>query len=1178
MGCTEKNPLMREGTSLQSRVLTALSPSFAQPDERKYQQIILFAKKYAAYLNYYKETNVPDGDWQPLMKMDISVSLASLISIDIRKCIDYKNLLYKKIKDTHTTPAEACTYFTFLFNLLFSLVQLTDEQYRQLPANSEYRAVIKNIFGTKILIPLVNLKNLFDVFNADGLIDTAVSLDANAPADASAAVNFNLNALGTEWATVMADPQWIISMQEASVSITIPGVQPKDKIIYIINHNLFNAQVDSLLKNLSAIISRAAGLFDETLNNFPTHSPHYALFITFIKLFRYAQDELNKYTQHHLDFYFKDVLRLKNKDPEPDKAHLVFELQKPVDKHLLKKDTLFKAGKDISGKEINYSLTEDVVLNKASVAKIHALQMLKLSKEVLFVSPVAASEDGQGTKLISPDKSWFTFGNPEKKAEASIGFAIASNILFLNEGKREVTVTVNFTNSIALLVENYPAPYSNYFSAVITGKKDWHSLDQLEVDKSDDGMQLIFRFTLQPDAPAIVPYSEKIHKENFGMELPVLKICLNQQNENAFSFRLFSEEKLESIHIAVDVTGIKDLMLSNDSGAIDAVKPFKPYGDFPEYNSSFYIGSKEIFQKKITAIEFDFENTDIKYNKTAEYLTQAKWEKISNEVDDNNLLPVGSDYKISATDFNKNVPLAVNTTEGFIRLRLDSGDFSKKSYMDLVKAQIDGTSIKRQPGSPAKYTIESGEMAIAPEIILDRFSLNYKASTDIFLTKEPNDRHSYFIHLTPFGYYETKFDSTEPSKKISLLPDMLYDGELMIGLADAEPGSVINILFHSAEGSSNPLRDFETVDWHFLAKNNWIAFKKNQVTDRTKNLTQSGIVTLTIPEDISNKNTVLEKELHWIKATVNKNPDAVCKMILVQAQAASLELVQNELTQVEFRQNIPANTISKFLISDGEIKTITQPADSFGGKTRETEDHFYIRVSERLRHKQRAVSIWDYEHIILEKFQQVYKVRCINHAGVYTGIDDTGELSEIFCETYPGHVTIITIPDFKNKTGINPLKPYTPASVRKNIDEYVHTIISPFVKLHVINPQFEEIQLEFEVTFHENLDPSFYRQLLDEEIEKFLTPWAYTAGHEIIFGQKIIKSVLLNFVEERPYVDFVTCFKMHHVIKRVGTVHKQELRDVEEAAGSTARSLLVSYSNEVNKIRHIIHTPVSCIC
>jgi len=231
-----------------------------------------------------------------------------------------------------------------------------------------------------------------------------------------------------------------------------------------------------------------------------------------------------------------------------------------------------------------------------------------------------------------------------------------------------------------------------------------------------------------------------------------------------------------------------------------------------------------------------------------------------------------------------------------------------------------------------------------------------------------------------------------------------------------------------------------------------------------------------------------------------------------------------------------------------------------------------VRVSERLRHKQKAITIWDYEHIVLEKFQKIFKVKCINHAGFYSR---NGE--ELFCENYPGHVSVITIPDLNQATSINPLRPYTPIGLLNQIDKYLKTITSPFVNLHVKNPQFEEIQLEFNVKFYENLSESFYLQLLNTEIEQFLCPWAFNNRAEIAFGGKIYKSALLNFVEERPYVDFVTCFKLNHIISRDenGT---NAVRDVEEARASTARSILVSYFDEDTNTRHIIHPVANCTC
>ena len=62
-------------------------------------------------------------------------------------------------------------------------------------------------------------------------------------------------------------------------------------------------------------------------------------------------------------------------------------------------------------------MDEDVVINKATVAKIHAQQIDLKNNKPLKAFPVANSEDGEGAKLISADKSWFTFGNPKNKKQ-----------------------------------------------------------------------------------------------------------------------------------------------------------------------------------------------------------------------------------------------------------------------------------------------------------------------------------------------------------------------------------------------------------------------------------------------------------------------------------------------------------------------------------------------------------------------------------------------------------------------------------------------------------------------------------------------------------------------------------------------------------------------------------------
>lgn len=1173
MPCTDKNPLTREGTSLLNRILAALSTSYARVDERDAADIILFAKRYAACLNYYDENNIVDGNWQALMRMDVSVTLATLARIDTREISDYKKRLFKKIKQS-PNDAAAKTTFKYLFDVLFSLVTLIDEQFKLLPAELEYKAIFNDVIAHKLQGPLANLEKCFNEFKAASLLDySTLETDSDAPIDVNSNENFQRAALSSAWQPAAPD-----------ISITLPASgTAKDSIVYIIHHNLFTAQIDNLLNGISSVVSRANALFADTLENFPRHAPHYALFLCFVKLFAHEQEALNNYTKKHLDFYYKEVLRLTNQSPIADEAHLLFELQKPVMEHRLVKDTLFKGGKDATGKEINYALLEDIVINKATIAQLHSTQIVRGPKDLLKAAPIANSDDGQGAALTAADKSWFTHGDIRKIKNAQTGFAIVSNILFLNEGRRKITATVDFAQAIPAL------GFCNLhcFTAQYTGKKKWIDAPAPSVTMNAAATKLIFSIVLSPDDPAVVPYDESIHKSSLEVSMPVLKIYLNQDLANGIPYTLLCNQAISRLSVNVDVSGVKDLVLSNDNGAVDASRPFKPFADFPQYGAGFYIGSKEVFQKNLSLLEI---NTGWKtpaggaaLSTTAHYLRQSAWSTLTmttSATRETIQFSGGNIFTPTAIDFGKNERLVPTSIEGFLRIQLNDSQYSLSNHLIRVSnALSNGTSISARSGSPGTFDIKVAATPVPREVVLNTLSLNYKATVDIPLNTFPSNGNHLLLHLSPFGFApvnsaltDTASD-TEAITGVSLLRDIRSEGELFIGIENAEPKQVLNILFQVSDGSSNPLRDMIKLNWFYLsANNNWKRFKEEGLIDNSKNFTQSGIVTFTLPADISNQNTLLGKGLHWIKVAASPYTDAVCKMILVQAQAARVRLVQDEAAQIEFRQLLPAGAISKLLVSDGAIKKIEQPFDSFNGRARETDDHFYVRVSERLRHKQRAITIWDYEHIVLEKFPKIFKVKCLNHSGFYT---KNGE--EVFCENYPGHVTVITIPELNQATTINPLRPYTSLGLLTNIYDYLKTITSPFVVLHVKNPQFEEIQLDFKVQFHENLSEAFYLQLLNTEIEQFLCPWAFNNTTEISFGGKIYKSAILNFIEERPYVDFVTCFKMNHIIRRNTTV-VQALLDVEEATASTSRSILVSYYDEDSQTRHLIQSPATCSC
>lgn len=205
---------------------------------------------------------------------------------------------------------------------------------------------------------------------------------------------------------------------------------------------------------------------------------------------------------------------------------------------------------------------------------------------------------------------------------------------------------------------------------------------------------------------------------------------------------------------------------------------------------------------------------------------------------------------------------------------------------------------------------------------------------------------------------------------------------------------------------------------------------------------------------------------------------------------------------------MPKETIKKLITRIPQVKGVVQPYTSFGGVTEESDLDFYRRISERLRHKNRAITLWDYEHLILQEFSEIYKVKCLNHT---SGNNFTAA----------GEVTIVAIPDTVNKNVFDIYEPRLSTGVLNKVQEYINTLNSKHVNAVVINPEYEKVTISLEVKFYEGLDKSFYGKKLAEDITKFLSPWAFDDTKEIVFGITLHRSVLIDYMEKLDYVDYL---------------------------------------------------------
>ena len=1204
---TDSLKLVREGTSQSQRVSAALDPASAPVNEHTAAHGMVFAQAYAKFVQYYDANNIAVDNWAQFFRKDVSVLLAVVATQDvasykssIKSAFDFLNNLENK----SNKDAEIKQHLGFLFSCLGTLAKHLDKLKEELPLEITLKGTLQNLIRSQVAVVF---RRLLAYYKADFSLAVADRLISDTPAEfvilGNSALKFSeivSSGLSKDWITntegkwVADNPaDWNSYVTSITADASVYGAGTVfERANHLATHNLFTTIFDQFLKVYARVVSEAKEALAATLTKQDNHEPHYALFLAFLRLLESARAEANKLTGRHLDFYYRDILRLKEKPATPGKAHLLVELAKHVSQHELKSGELFKAGKDNRGIDAFFASERALVANQAKVAELktvyrHGSEQVGTDANAdkqegrLYAAPVSNSDDGAGAELTSTDQSWHPFFNktyPNGKLQeiqmpkAEIGFAVASHYLYLNGGYRRIKL--DFTLKVKLTIQALVTVY-------LTTEKGWLPVNTiLSINDTDKAILL---FALEADAPAIRPYNQKVHGGDFQTEHPIAKVLLRHDAD-----QLYDYAKLESINVtgytisvAVGLDesgkpseakpGLKSLAVSNDLGPIDTAKPFQPFGPAPQTGASLTLGSREVTQKNNLTISLKIvwrgsPNTTPVPDIQVYYLSKAAWSPIGGKVTFNQnpievTLPA---INIDVIDYTPDTFFTADATGGFLKISLD-GDFGHKSWQKKLIthfARIAKGKPSRLPATP--YT---------PEI--ENISLCYSATSDFIRldsTEYNAPNGAKFYHLYPFGLTE-QHPGLSGNAETFLLPQFSA-AEFYIGVTDLKPPQNLALLFQVADGTANPLAQKANLHWSYLCNNEWKSLASNEVEDHTDGFLNSGIISFAMPRDASDSNTILPTGMHWLRVAVADNSDAVCRLRMVAAQALAATFTDKGNDPAFPAQVLTAGTISKLGRPDAAVKKITQPFATFDGRGAENSLEFYTRISERLRHKDRAIALWDYEHLILEAFPQIYKVKCLNH----TKYQDEG-----YRELAAGHVTIVTIPNLQLQNLRDPLKPYTSLGLLTEIEKFLSRRLACFVKLHVKNPRFEEVFTEFEVRFYDGFDETFYQKKLQEELTRFLSPWAFSGGGSPTFGGKIYKSVLLNFIEERPYVDYVANFKLFHKYQPLGQQKEVTSPDLSEVEGSTAVSILVSAPIESHVIKPFTtgvgdQSPEKCRC
>jgi len=325
--------------------------------------------------------------------------------------------------------------------------------------------------------------------------------------------------------------------------------------------------------------------------------PHLALFLSFLKLYRQPRSVINRFTGRHLDFYYRDVLRLKKKPAVADKAHVLVELKKKSPPIVVSPENVFSAGKDKAGVELIYAPTSETVVNVSKVESLRSIFLDPNSHGAVHYAPIANSSDGAGGKLTGDEPKWRGFGSADLPF-AEVGFAVASPVLRMKEGARSITVTLTLASLDARFTD---AALRDAFNAFVTAEKSWAPLDISSVTPGADGA-LEFALAVREGEKAIVDYAPAVHGYHYTAQSPVLQFLWNPA-QSAVGYDEIKNVTVQKVKVAVAVQKITSLNLESDAGVLDAKKVFLPFGPQPAVGSLFSIGCAEALSKKLSKVE-----------------------------------------------------------------------------------------------------------------------------------------------------------------------------------------------------------------------------------------------------------------------------------------------------------------------------------------------------------------------------------------------------------------------------------------------------------------------------------------------------------------------------------------------------------------------------------------------
>lgn len=1127
------NKYKNQGLSQFERVSEQLEPGYFSIDEFDLEKFVAFISEISSKISFFDDSNKLVGDWSLFFKRDPTFALIRLSSLNIeliRSRYFEKMRSFNSIRSDKKLSTEISNYSDELVNSLMDI----EHNIVQLSSSTEYKSEIQ-------LIVKNNLSRILAKLIAISSFDSKSKTD--------------------DYRGEFSD-YWLV--EEQPEKILKPTIHDLESIFSFYLNSL------KLIQKTSKEFFRNNVLKNGQVN------PYTSLLITFHRIYKHASDELNNITGRHLLHYYNEVLGLKIDGCTPHEVYVSFKIEEGLSHLVLHPDNILKGSVSDLGEDILYGLKNEVLVSQAEINRIIVMEM---------GNPLSI-HTGINQSYVKPEIYSLSQTQKDIDDNNSFGFSFGAEFLKNIEGYRKIKFKFCFTEEsfssfIYHLEDLIDAQkekdvtmqnvLDDAFNVKYSSVEDWVHLSNESVDASflQDNSEY-FQPTIIIDTFIDVtkpPITNLFGSDGFDSDtegFPQFQFLLNPiKSDLLFLLRLL---KLSKIEVETELLDIKQLVLSNDDGEIDTNGTFEPFGSQPIIGNALYIGHPSIFLYPISELKLNIEwhglplleggfheyyehYPDIEGNDTFKVKISSLRDKRWLPDEDKQVLDL---FETTSKDNSDALSSIRRMTEINIKeLEIDEPivyearnfEYNSSSIAGFLKLELcfpliafghgeypEVTRMVAAKNAKAKKYTDYPNEPFTP--VVKSLSLEVKSK----MTYDHTNESKYSLEqIYPFG-------SQEISVSSPLFPDVNSGTSLLIGLSNMENTNHINFLFRFTDSVNDILVDDFNLKWSLFNGITWEELNaENIIQDTTAGFKQNGIIEFNFPPVFSTSNNLLSDNSRWLRCESGDGHSFIDLIEDIIPNSAKVYCLNQNMLDVA---NIQKDQINSFQDDVDGVISIEQKYPSFGGALKESELNYFTRVSERLHHKDRAVTERNFEHLVLSRFSQIYKCKCLANR------DASFQLA-------PGNVLISVVPSISRHSGGKFVGKFSTIELRE-MEIYLSSKAPIGVKVSVINPIYEKVRTKFNVKFREGYDPNFYIKKLNSDISSFISPFLFRKGEQIEFSEVIQSTHILNTIEKQDYIDHVVNFSVFHLVDDVIINQNEAKRNSLEIIPTTDISILMT--------------------